>query len=159
MLGPDEEVVEPVGVDVLTTQFHRVVVGEAERPRDDVAQARELAHVGRDGGADLLARTPRLLAKGDVAALLQDLREVVVGERLPADDAPRGREALLDARLQLDDREPRLDRALERQQLAAQLLERATEQGIGDALLERAPDPREAVGVPARPARSPRPRP
>ena len=98
---------EPALVHLGRGDGEREPVAVAERPRGLVAEARELAHVVRDGGADRLRGLPGVPALGDVLARSQDLLDAVVVDGLAADDAAVLREPRLDRGLELDDAVPK----------------------------------------------------
>ena len=75
-----------------TREREREPVAVAERARGLVAQARELAHVVGDLGADGLRRLPGLAPLVDVVALAQDPLDLVVVDLLAARRVPRWRE-------------------------------------------------------------------
>ena len=85
-------------VELVDREREREPVAVAERARRLVAEARELADVVRDLGADRLRRLPRLTPLARVVALAQDPLDLVVVDLAARDHAAVSGETSLDRR-------------------------------------------------------------
>ncbi len=123
------------------------VVAVPERARGVVAEPGEAPYVGRDRGADALGGGPRSLALRAVGARAQYVDDLVVVDLDAVDGAAMAREPRLDAALQLDDLAPQVGLGLVRCEQLLEYLELTGELGVGARLRARAVHLRECGRV------------